>query len=159
MERAAAPGRIGRSERRRGFGRVEKAVMPGDTRRRVLLLCTEPLLGDGLTAILRGVEDVELVGPLVLDGRAVRRTRDVEPDVVLIAEAGGGASAALPGMAGLLAQWPDVPVIRVGLREDTIHLSTSWTVPANRRDLIEAIRRLPVRSGSGARAPHAKAKR
>jgi len=131
--------------------------MPGDTRRRVLLLCTEPLLGDGLTAILRGLEDVELVGPLELDERAARRVRRIEPDVVLIAEAGGTAAA--PGMDGLLAQWPDVPVIRVGLREDTIHLSTSWTLPARRRELIAAIRRLPVRSGAAARAPHAKTKR
>lgn len=134
--------------------------MPGDTRRRVLLLCTEPLLGDGLTAILGRLEDVELVGPVVLDDRAVRRAGSVEPDVVLIAGEGGAASAAAPGLAPLLARWPEVPVIRVGLREDTIHLSTSWTLPARRRELIAAIRRLPLRHGAGtrlaARSPRAK---
>lgn len=122
-------------------------------RRRVLLLCTEPLLGDGLTAILRELEDVELVGPVVLDDRAVRRTRRLDPDVVLIAEAGGAASA--PGLAELLGQWPEIPVIRVGLREDTIHLSTAWTLPAQGRELVAAIRRLPLRSGARARARHA----
>ncbi len=134
--------------------------MPGDTRRCVLLLCTEPLLGDGLTSILSGLEDIDLVGPLVLDERGVRRARRTAPDVVLIAEAGGEASGGAPGMARLLARWPEVPVIRVGLREDTIHLSTSWTLPARRTELIAAIRRLPMRRGTGtptaARAPFAR---
>lgn len=125
-----------------------------------MLLCTEPLLGDGLTAILDRLEDVELVGPLVLDERVARRVGQVEPDVVLVAEAGGDASAAAPEIGRLLARWPGVPVIRVGLREDTMHLSTSWTLPARRRDLIDAIRRLPLRHGArtglAARTPHAK---
>ncbi|MEB2344387.1 MAG: hypothetical protein OZ948_06595 [Deltaproteobacteria bacterium] len=125
--------------------------MPGDTRRRVLLLCTEPLLGDGLGAILGGLEDIELVGPLALDERAVRRAGRLQPDLVLLAEDGGGASAGTHFVARLLAHCPDVPVIRVGLREDTIHLLTSRTVPASRTELIEAIRRLPLRSDPGAR--------
>lgn len=134
--------------------------MPGDTRRRVLLLCTEPLLGDGLGVILGGLEDIELVGPLALDERAVRRVQRLQPDLVLIAEDGGEGSAGTHFTARLLAHCPDVPVIRVGLREDTIHLLTSRTVPARRTELIEAIRRLPLRSGSdarpAARAPHPK---
>lgn len=115
------------------------------TKRRVLLLCTQPLLGDGLQAILRGVEDVELIGPLVLDAQAAVRVQESRPDVMLLAEEGGESSPADRLTARLLEQCPDVPAIRVRLEQDTIRLHTSWTLPASRADLIEAICRLPAR--------------
>ncbi|MCC6642049.1 MAG: hypothetical protein IT386_12890 [Deltaproteobacteria bacterium] len=134
--------------------------MGGDTRKRVLMLCAEPLLGDGLGAILGGLEDIELMGPLALDAQAVQHVRHFQPDLVLIAEDGGEASASTHFAGRLLGLCPEVPVIRVGLREDRIHLLVSSTVPARRTALIEAIRRLPLRNARGAspaaRAPHPK---
>ncbi|MCC6192342.1 MAG: response regulator transcription factor [Anaerolineales bacterium] len=121
-----------------------KTRKPGKHKRRVLLLSTHPLLGDGLQVILGGLADVDLIGPLVLDAQALDRVPEISPDVILIAEEGGPASSAAALTARLLEQCPDVPVIRVGLRQDTIRLYTSHTLPAHRADLIEAIRRLPA---------------
>ena len=124
-----------------------KTRKPGIEKRRVLLLCTQPLLGDGLQAILGGLEDVELIGPLVLDAQALDRVAENKPDVMLIAEEGGESLSATSLTARILEHYPDVPVIRVGLRQDTIRLHTSRTLPARSADLIEAIRRLPALAG------------
>ncbi len=113
-------------------------------KRRILLLCAQPLLGDGLQAILGGLKDVELIGPLVLDVQALERVTDNKPDVMLIADDGAEPLSATSLTARILERYPDIPVIRVGLEQDTIRLYTSQTLPARSADLIEAIRRLPA---------------
>ena len=129
---------------------LASATMPRKIRkadlakRRVLLLCTQPLLGDGLRAILGGLDDVELIGPLALDAQAPAHVVEIRPHVMVIAEDGDDAENAAAITAGLLEHYPDVPVIRVGLEQDNIRLHTSQTLPARSADLIRAIRRLPA---------------
>ncbi|MCC7360672.1 MAG: response regulator transcription factor [Anaerolineales bacterium] len=124
-----------------------KTKRPRGHRRRVLLLCTRSLLGEGLKAILGEVEDIELIGPLVVEAAVLEWAMANKPDVMLIAEEADEAGSSASLTARLLEQWPDVPAIRVGLKQDTIRLYTSWTLPARRADLIGAIRRLPGLAG------------
>ncbi len=53
---------------------------------RILLLCTQPLLGEGLAAILGQESEFDLLGPFVLAGDALARIADSCPDAVLTAE-------------------------------------------------------------------------
>jgi DNA-binding NarL/FixJ family response regulator len=61
-------------------------------KRRVLLLCVQPLLGEGLKHILTGLEDVELIGPWDLDSGVLSRLSEEAPDIVIVAEGDGEES-------------------------------------------------------------------
>jgi len=119
-------------------------------KRRVLLLCVQSLLGESLENILSKVEDVELIGPWVLDAQTLARLSEGVPDIVLVAEEGGGHESAASLTAQILDHYPDIPVIRVGLAQDTVRLYTSQRLPpveftdAHSADLIEVIRSLPA---------------
>jgi DNA-binding NarL/FixJ family response regulator len=63
---------------------------------RVLVVDDHPLFREGLTGLLRTVEDVEVVGAVGEGESAVRRTAEANPDVVLM-------DLNLPGMPGLEA--------------------------------------------------------
>jgi len=120
-------------------------------KRRVLLLCGQPLLSESLENILSKVEDVELIGPWVPDAQTLVRLSEGAPDIVLVAEEEGGRESAASLTAQILDHYPDIPVIRVGLAQDTLRLYTSRSLPpveftdARSADLIEAIRSLPAR--------------
>jgi len=120
----------------------------GADKRRVLLVCAQPLLGEGLESILGGLADVELIGPLYLEARWPARLPRDAPDVVLIAGDELGQTYA----AQILDHYPEVPVIRVGLEQDEVRIYTTHTLPARSADLMETIRNLPIqrpRSGEG----------
>lgn len=118
-------------------------------KRRVLLLCVQPLLGEGLEHILSRLEDVELIGPWVLDSRVLSRLSDEAPDIVLIAEQEGKREGVASLTAQILERYPDLPVVRIGLEQNTVRVYTSHTLPARSADLIEAIRSLPVHPHKG----------
>jgi hypothetical protein len=65
------------------------------------------------------------------------------PDILLIAEEEAGESVTSL-TAQVLERYPDLPVVRVGLRQNVVRLYTSRTLPARSADLIEAIRGLPI---------------
>ena len=111
-------------------------------KRRVLLLCIQSLLGESLETILNQAENVELIGPWNLDDQVLARlSRDV-PDVVLVAESEGKSESVASLTTQILDSYPDVPVIRVALAQDTIRVYTSHAVPARTADLIGTIRNL-----------------
>ena len=111
-------------------------------KKRVLLVCAQPLLCEGLEAILGRLEDVELIGPWVLDAQILARLFQEGPDIVVIAGEGGDGSG--PQLATqCLERCPDVPVIRIELAQIAVRLYTSRTLPAHSVDLIETIRQLP----------------
>ena len=113
-------------------------------KRRVLLLCAQPLLGEGLETILRKLEDVELIGPWAPTAQVLAHLSSQTPDVVLVAaEAEHEEMAALTTQ--ILKQFPDLPIVQIGLQENAVRLYTSQTLPARSADLIEAIRSLPIR--------------
>lgn len=114
------------------------------SKRRVLLLCTLPLLGEGLEKILSKLGDVELIGPWVLDAQALARLPERMPDVVLIAEEEKKSGKVISITTQILERYPDLPVVQIGLARNSVRLFTSRTLPARSADLIEIIRSLPV---------------
>jgi len=116
-------------------------------KRRVLLLCAHPLLGESLENILRKVEDVDLVGPWDLDERALTYLSQESPDIVVVAEAEGEDKSKVSLTSQILERFPDLPVVRVGLAQNVVRLYTSRALPARSADLIEAIRSLPISRG------------
>ncbi len=124
-----------------------KRKAPGSHKRRVLLLCAQSLLGEGLSVILGGLSDVELVGPLRWDDPRLSCQQQDLPatiDVVLIAAEEDKTPALITLTAQLLDLYPDAPVVRVGLKQGSIRLYTSRTLPARAADLVEAIRDMPI---------------
>jgi len=119
-------------------------------KRRVLLLWVQPLLGEGLEHILRGLEDVELIGPWVLDSGVLSRLSEAAPDIVIVADGDGEEGERVVSLtAQILECYPDLPVVRIGLEQNTVRVYTSRTLPARSADLIEAIRSLPVHPHKG----------
>ncbi len=114
--------------------------------KRILLLCAESLLAEGLENILGPLKGVKLVGPWAPEAAALERLTQDEPgdafDLILIADSRGESEAAL--VSQIMEQHPDLPVARVGLHDNAIRLYTSRALPARRADLIELIRGLPV---------------
>ncbi len=119
----------------------------GVAQKRILLLCAESLLAEGLKNILGPLKSVELIGPWVPEAATLERLTQDEPgeafDLILIADSRGESEAALVGQ--IMEQHPDLPVARVGLDDNAIRLYTSRALPARRANLIELIRSLPVR--------------
>jgi DNA-binding NarL/FixJ family response regulator len=119
-------------------------------KRRVLLLWVQPLLGEGLEHILRGLEDVKLIGPWVMDSQVLSRLSEAAPDIVLVAEGAGREGESVTSLfAQLLERYPDLPVVRISLEQNAVRVYTSRTLPARSADLIEAIRSLPVQPHPG----------
>lgn len=114
-------------------------------KRRVLLLWVQPLLGEGLEHILSRLEDVELIGPWRLNSKVVSRLSEAAPDIVLVAEGEGECKSVASLTTQILEQYPDLPVVKIGLDQNTARLYISHTLPARSADLIETIRRLPSR--------------
>lgn len=114
-------------------------------KRRVLLVCAQPLLGEGLEHILRGLEDVELIGPWGLDPQVLSRLSQEEPDVVLVAD--GERVVSL--IAHILERYPDLPVVQIGLEQNAMRVYTSRRLPTRSADLIEVIRGLPLQPHKG----------
>jgi len=107
-------------------------------------VCVHPLLGEGLEAILGGLTDVELVGPLTPEVQWQDQLPRDAPDVVFIAGDDREMHDAAPLTTQILDRYPDVPVIRVGLEQNAVRLYTSRTLPARSADLIGVIRNLPM---------------
>ena len=112
-------------------------------KQRVLLLCNQTLLGESLQAILSGEDGVELIGPWLPNNEVPNRLSEVSPDVVLVAEDEDTGQTTGILTAQILGQHPDLPLVRVGLRENIVRLYVASTMPARSSDLLEAIRRLP----------------
>ncbi len=119
-------------------------------KRRVLLLCSQSLLGEGLERILGGLEDVELIGPWVLESQVLSRLFEAVPDIVVVAEGEREDAGSVTSLtAQILESYPDLPVVRIGLEQNAVRVYTSRTLPARSVDLIEAIRNLPVQPHKG----------
>ncbi len=112
-------------------------------KRRVLLLWTQPLLSDGLKNILRQLDDVELLGSWALTATVFARLATLNPEIILIAEDSIDSKLVTHFMGKILKAYPNLPIVRIGLQDDEVHIYTSRTLPARSADLIEVIRNLP----------------
>jgi DNA-binding NarL/FixJ family response regulator len=124
-----------------------KSAKPPKRKRRVLLVCSQPLLGEAVEAILIKLTDLELLGPTDMNVQVPKRLSQDPPDVVIVAEENGDIHNSTSLTALVLDRFPNVPVIRMGPEKNTVRLYTTRSLPAHGTDLIEAIRRvrIPVR--------------
>ncbi len=118
-------------------------------KRRVLLICTLPLLCEGLQRIFGALDDVELVCLECADPQVVESClRSFQPGTVVIAgERADDAATHL--ISNVLNYWPDIPVVWIELETNVIRVYTSHTLPANSRDLLDAVRRASFGSYEG----------
>lgn len=112
--------------------------------RRVLFLRQPSLLAEGLERLLRQIVDVELIGPWDLDSSMLARLSKTIADIVLIVEEDVDVKDTDSLINRILEQYPGLPLVRIGLREDTIRLYISRRLPARAADLLHLIRTLPV---------------
>lgn len=115
-------------------------------RQRVLLICSQSLLGESLERILSQDENVELIGPWQPNDQVPAQIFEVKPDVALVAQEDDAVQTISSLTAQILEQHPDIPVICVGLAHNVVRIYRSSALPARSRDLLDAIRRLTRRS-------------
>lgn len=108
---------------------------------RVLLISSRHLFGEGMEALLRAEEDVELIGPWNLNDQDIyRRLTETRPSVVVIADDDLQSRAAAELTRFLIEQCPELSVIRTGLSENTFRVVSTQTRSARGDNLLEVIR-------------------
>ncbi|MCC6499988.1 MAG: hypothetical protein IT313_06940 [Anaerolineales bacterium] len=127
--------------------------------RRVMLICSQHLFGESMERVLRGAEDVELMGPWDLNEDICARIMEVQPNVVVVADedARGEESARLT--TTIIEQYPELPVIRTNLSENVARVFSTHLLPARGADLLETIRKLPVVSEAGSKSDERRVKK
>jgi DNA-binding NarL/FixJ family response regulator len=120
-------------------------------KRRVMLVSSKHLFGEGLEEILRKVGDVELIGPTELSQDSLSAClQRLRPDAVIVVESGDSRIQAASLAAAILQQFPNLPVISAGLEQNTFRVYSTHTLPARSSDLVEAILNLPPTDPWGA---------
>lgn len=116
---------------------------------RVLMLCAQSLLSEGLKDVLDRIEDVELLGPWTLDADVLARLPDARPGVVLLVVEKDEHELASAFTAQMLECYPNLPVIHVGADQNVLRVFTSYTLPARTTDLLDIIRTLALPPSAG----------
>ena len=109
-------------------------------KQRVLLVCSHHLFGESVENVLRQAADVELLEPLDLMQQDIcLRLPVLRPDAVVIVEELPDTPAVSLLTAGILQQFPNLPVFRADLSENIFHVFAAHTLPARSSDLVEAL--------------------
>lgn len=111
---------------------------------RVLLVCSQHLFGESLETILRAANDIDLSGPWAMDVDIHKEILHLSPTVVVIADENPNSEPASHLTSSIIEQYPDLPVIRAGLIENTFRVFSTHTLPARGPNLLDAIRHLPL---------------
>lgn len=107
---------------------------------RVILLASHRLLGEGLSNLLGGLVDVELIGPWVPDPEHLERLSEENPDVILLVNEEADAEQAIA--AQIIAKFPDYPLLQVSTEQSSVRVYTSESRFSSSAELIETIRQL-----------------
>ena len=113
-------------------------------KRRVLLICSEGLFGEGMETVLRAAEDVELIGPFSLQAGIGSQVAEMHPNVVFIAGGDFRSDEVSHLTKALIEQSPELSVICAGLTENVVHVFSTYVLPARGIDVLETIRTLPA---------------
>jgi len=108
-------------------------------KRRVALLCARQLLCESLQHTLGSDPTIEVLGPWAIDDHATARITHSSPDMVLIAESLKRTERVAKVTARILANFPDLPMIRVTLENNLIRFYSAQTMPASSDDLMTLI--------------------
>jgi chemotaxis response regulator CheB len=111
-------------------------------KRQVAIVYDQHLLGESLSSILTGLQDVESYLFWMLDPELLSKLESCRPDILLIAEEDSqmGTSSLLIGQ--IFEKYPSIPVIQIKLAQDILQVFTSQSFPARSADLVDAIQRL-----------------
>jgi DNA-binding NarL/FixJ family response regulator len=120
-------------------------------KRRVALLCTQDLLGESITHLLSHIEDITVIACWSLGDPALPRLLAEAPDLLLIADEEPFSEAMARLTAQLMEACPDLPIVRITLSQNVLRVYTAQSMPARSAELLEMIRRLPVRSSVAAK--------
>lgn len=112
--------------------------------RHVLLICGKDIFGESLETLLRGLDDVQLIGPLRLDEVITTHIEQEQPDIVLVARQEGEFADISSLTSQLLDGHPGLPVIHCTLSANSVRIYTSRDLPARTSELVQAIRELPI---------------
>jgi hypothetical protein len=113
-------------------------------KRRVALLSENDLLGESLEHILRGVRDIETLGPWPVDEELLPRLAQNALDLIVIAQDQDSEERVSRLMAQILNTHPDLPIIQVTPDRSEMLMYTSKILHATSADLIDLIHRLPA---------------
>ncbi len=111
----------------------------GKVPRRVLLLASQPLLGEGLAEILRRLPEVELNGPWRLEVNEVPEAALTMADAVVLATDGEDPGTMQALVARILDHFPNLPVLRVSAAQDRIWLYRSETFASGSDTLVHLL--------------------
>jgi chemotaxis response regulator CheB len=111
-------------------------------KRRVAIIYDQHLLGESLSCILNGLQDLEIYLFWMLDPEAIPILERYPPDVLLIAEENSQVEISALIMGKIFDKYPTLPVIHIKLAQDVLQVLTSQSFPARSADLVEAVQRL-----------------
>lgn len=108
--------------------------------RRVALYYSKNLLGESLELLLSRLDDVEVLGPWLIEGGVMSQLADCAPDIVMVIDEQPNDESAVVLTTQILESFSNLPVIQVMLDTNLVRVFNSHTFPASSKDLIEAIR-------------------
>lgn len=109
-------------------------------RRRVALFYSKNLLGESLEFLLSKLDDVEVLGPWLIEQDALSHLADDAPDIAMVIDERPNDEGATALTTKILEEFSGVQVIHVMLDTNVVRVFNSHTFPASFKDLIEAIR-------------------
>ncbi|MCC6298731.1 MAG: hypothetical protein IT314_05505 [Anaerolineales bacterium] len=112
--------------------------------RRVMLISSPHLFGESMEEVLRAADDVELLGPWDMNEDICARIEEVQPNAVVVADEDIRSEEAAHLTAIIMAQFPELPIIRANLSESVVRVFSTHLLPARSADLLETIRNLPA---------------
>jgi len=111
---------------------------------RVLIVCIQPLLCEGIYNLLAENETMDIVGPVALEQALSLLERQPVDVVVLAGEKATAEHSA--DFKALLDHLPHTPIIQTKLSKRTLQLYMVQEVPASTDALFHALRALSRRS-------------
>ncbi|MDI6696696.1 MAG: hypothetical protein QME21_16735 [Anaerolineales bacterium] len=113
-------------------------------KRRVAILGAKQLLDESLEHLLRGLDDVQLLGPWVLDQRVLARLAAHSPQIILLAMPDELPEHSIQIIGQIMERFPELPLIQVYLEKNIVRFHSAQTLPARSAELIDLIRNLPL---------------
>ena len=107
--------------------------------KRVIILLSHPLFGQGVESLLRRESGLEIVGRETDASRVIERIRELEPDVVIV-DSADTACDPVPVVMRILSDRVGTRVVALNLQDNTMCVYRGeQRVVKEVQDLVEAI--------------------
>jgi DNA-binding NarL/FixJ family response regulator len=114
------------------------------TMKRVLILSSHPLFGQGVESLLRQESRLEVVGREADVDQAMERIKELQPDVVVI-DSADPAGDPTPALMCILREGVGIKVIGLNLQDNTVCIYRGeQRVVREVKDLVQAIEHSPL---------------